>query len=197
MLSVFQQLGFVCNSPMTDSTKLTLDTNTVHDNLKLSNLDTELTAVQISGNYTHHADRFERRQQALCCEGLRGSPRYWEVKCGTKGAWVGIAVSYKGIKRKGKQAPLFGRCKNSWALRNYGGIYEFWHDNKCQISHTDRSLDCTRIGIYLDHGAGVLAFYNVSGNFSLIYKAQTQFTEPVYAGFGLAGIGSHIRLCDI
>ncbi|XP_060785923.1 tripartite motif-containing protein 16-like [Neoarius graeffei] len=177
--------------------KLTLDTNTVHDKLQLSNLDLELTAVQISENYPFHPDRFERRLQVLCREGLRGSPCYWEIECGTKGSWVNIAVSYKGIKRKGKQAPLFGRSRSSWALRNYGGIYEIWHDNKCQKSYTDRSLDCSRIGIYLDHGAGILAFYNVSGKLSLIYKVQTQFTEPVYAGFGLVGIGSRIRLCDL
>lgn len=188
---------FVSNSSITDAIKLTLDTNTVHDYLHLSNLDMELTAVQMSECYPFHPDRFERRLQVLCREGLRGSPRYWEVECGTKGSWVNIAVSYKGIKRKGKQAPLFGRSRSSWAFRNYGGIYEFWHDNKCQKSHTDRSLDCSRIGIYLDHGAGILAFYNVSGNLSLIYKVQTQFTEPVYAGFGLVGIGSHIRLCDL
>ncbi|XP_058250630.1 tripartite motif-containing protein 16-like isoform X1 [Hemibagrus wyckioides] len=177
--------------------KLTLDTNTVHDNLQLSNMNKELTAVHTSADYPSHPDRFERRVQALCKEGLRGSPRYWEVECGTKGSWVNIAVSYKGIKRKGKQAALFGRCKSSWALRNYGGIYQFWHDNKWQKPHPDRSLDCTRIGIYLDHGAGILAFYNVSGNLSLITKVQTKFTEPVYAGFGLVGIGSHIRLCDL
>ncbi|KAM9500895.1 tripartite motif-containing protein 16-like [Clarias gariepinus] len=177
--------------------RLTLDTNTVHDNLQLSNLGKELTAVQMSERYPVHPDRFERRHQVLCREGLRGSPRYWEVECGTKGSWVTIAVSYKAIKRKGKNAPLFGRCKSSWALRNYGGIYQFWHDNKYQKSYTDKSLNCSRIGIYLDHGAGILAFYNVSGDLSLICKFQTIFTEPVYAGFGLVGIGSHIRLCDL
>lgn len=188
---------FVSNFSTTDAIKLTLDTNTVHDNLQLSNMNKELTAVHTSANYPSHPDRFERRVQALCKEGLRGSPRYWEVECGTKGSWVNIAVSYKGIKRKGKQAPLFGRCKSSWALRIYGDIYQFWHDNKWQKPHPDRSLDYTRIGIYLDHGAGILAFYNVSGNLSLITKVQTKFTEPVYAGFGLVGIGSHIRLCDL
>ncbi|XP_027004438.1 tripartite motif-containing protein 16 isoform X4 [Tachysurus fulvidraco] len=177
--------------------KLTLDTNTVHNSLQLSNLNKELTAVQTSANYPSHPDRFERRMQALCREGLRGSPRYWEVECGTKGSWINIAVSYKRIQRKGKQAPLFGRCKDSWALRSYGDIYQFWHGNKYQKPPTDTSLDCSRIGIYLDHGAGILAFYNVSGNFSLISKVQTQFTEPVYAGFGLVGTGSHIRLCDL
>lgn len=49
----------------------------------------------------------------------------------------------------------------------------------------------------MDHGIGVLEFYNVSDDMSLIYKAQTNFTEPVYAGFGLGGKGSHIMLCDL
>ncbi|KAI5103896.1 tripartite motif-containing protein 16-like isoform X1 [Silurus meridionalis] len=178
--------------------KLTLDTNTVHDLLKLSNLNKELTAVEKPECRPSHRDRFERRLQVLCREGLRGAPHYWEVECGMKGSWVIIAVSYKGITRKGKKAPLFGRCKNSWALRNYGGIYEFWHDDKCLKTHKDSSLDCSKIGIFLDHGAGVLAFYNVSGNvFSRIFKVQTHFEEPVYAGFGLVGIGSRIQLCDL
>ncbi|TSO57292.1 Tripartite motif-containing protein 16 [Bagarius yarrelli] len=180
-----------------DGIKLTLDRNTLHNHLQLSNLDKELTAVHASADYPFHADRFERRMQASCCEGLRGSPCYWEVEYGPKGSWVTFSVSYKGIKRKGKRAPLFGRCKSSWALRSYGGIYQFWHDNKWQKSGMDSSLDCSRIGIYLDHGAGILAFYSLSGNFSLISKFQTKFTEPVYAGFGLVGTGSHIRLCDL
>ncbi|XP_072544744.1 tripartite motif-containing protein 16-like [Salminus brasiliensis] len=177
------------------ATKLTLDPNTLHDNIRLSANDTLLTAVRESEYYLTHAEKFERRQQALCKEGLRGSPRYWEVKCGTRGAWVSIAISYKGIRKSGKQAPLFGRCPSSWALRNYGVSCEFWHDNK--KTDVRSSSICSRIGVYVDHGAGVLAFYNVSDSTRLIHKVQTKFSEPVYAGFGLAGIGSQIQLCDL
>ncbi|XP_036451887.1 tripartite motif-containing protein 16-like [Colossoma macropomum] len=177
------------------ASKLTLDPNTVHDNIRLSLDNMLLTAVRESEYYPFHSQRFERRLQALCQEGLRGSPRYWEVKCGTKGRWVSIAVSYKGIRRTGKHAPLFGRCQSSWALRKYGSYYAFWHGNK--ETYISSSLHGSTIGVYLDHGAGVLAFYNVSDNTSLIHKVQTKFTEPVYAGFGLVGIGSQIKLCDL
>ncbi|KAF7705846.1 hypothetical protein HF521_019100 [Silurus meridionalis] len=64
--------------------KLTLDTNTVHDLLKLSNLNKELTAVEKPECRPSHRDRFERRLQVLCREGLRGAPHYWEVECGRK-----------------------------------------------------------------------------------------------------------------
>ncbi|XP_066536334.1 tripartite motif-containing protein 16-like [Hoplias malabaricus] len=178
------------------ATKITLDSNTVHDNICLSVDDRLLTAVRESEYYIDHRDRFERRLQALCKEGLRGSPRYWEVKCGTRGTWVSIAVSYKSIRRTGRKAPLFGRCEKSWALRKYFSYYQFWHDNK-DITIWNNSSKCSIIGVYLDHGAGVLAFYNVSENTSLIHKVQTKFTEPVYPGFGLSGAGSQIQLCDL
>ncbi|XP_062849146.1 tripartite motif-containing protein 16-like [Trichomycterus rosablanca] len=178
------------------ASKLTLDLNTVHKYISLSNKNTVLTAVNMSVDYPNHPNRFERRVQALCSEGLQGAPQYWEVECGVNGSWVCIAVSYKGICRKGKTAPLFGRCKSSWALRNFGGLYEYWHDNKSRLLQEKSSLG-SRIGIYLDHGAGILAFYNVASNISLIIKVQTKFTEPVYAGFGLIGTGSQIKLCDL
>ncbi|KAL6489998.1 hypothetical protein MHYP_G00003430 [Metynnis hypsauchen] len=67
------------------ASKLTLDPDTVHDNICLSLDNMLLTAVRESEYYPFHPQRFERRLQALCQEGLRGSPRYWEVKCGAKG----------------------------------------------------------------------------------------------------------------
>lgn len=136
-----------------------------------------------------------KRVQALCKEGLRGSPKYWEVKCGIKGPWASVAVAYKGIRRTGRKAPLFGRCGNSWALRIYGFTCEFWHNDESKYVRNSSMI--SRIGVYLDHGAGVLAFYSVSDKTRLLHKVQTRFTEPVYVGFGLAGIGSQIKLCDL
>uniref|UniRef100_W5LPN8 Uncharacterized protein n=1 Tax=Astyanax mexicanus TaxID=7994 RepID=W5LPN8_ASTMX len=178
-----------------DACTLTFDVNTVNGYLELNHKERTVMSVRESEIYFFHTKRFEKRQQALCKEGLRGSPRYWEVNCGNGGTWVSIGVSYKGIRRSGKHAPLFGRCKNSWALRKYGFSYYFWHDNK-ETSIKSSSLS-PKIGVYLDHNAGVLAFYTVSKYTSLLYKVQTTFTEPVYAGFGLSGIGSQIQLCDL
>ncbi|KAK1787206.1 hypothetical protein P4O66_017066, partial [Electrophorus voltai] len=172
--------------------KLTIDPNTVHDKLHLSKA-MELTAVHEQEPYPSHTARFVRRQQALCREVLCGAPCYWEVECGAGGSWLCVAVSYKGIPRNGRMAPLFGRCPRSWALRKRGTVYEFWHDNKSTVITS--SFRCSRVGVYLDHRAGVLAFYNVTANMSLIHKVRTRFTEPVYAGFGLAGIGAKIKLC--
>ncbi|KAK7895578.1 hypothetical protein WMY93_020903 [Mugilogobius chulae] len=41
----------------------------------------------------------------------------------------------------------------------------------------------SRIGVYLDHSAGVLSFYSVSeSTMSLLHREQTTFTKPLYTG---------------
>ncbi|CAB1413068.1 unnamed protein product [Pleuronectes platessa] len=39
-----------------------------------------------------------------------------------------------------------------------------------------------RVGVYLDHSAGVLSFYSVSDTMTLLHRVQTTFTQPLYAG---------------
>ncbi|KAB5579846.1 hypothetical protein PHYPO_G00199640 [Pangasianodon hypophthalmus] len=201
-ISVHVQTAEILTSPVSkvreallqNASKLTLNLNTAHASFRLSRESREVTAVHAAQDYTEHPDRFDCRAQILCNEGLQGTPQYWEVEYGGS-SWVCIAVSYIGIDRKGKRGPLFGRNRCSWGLRCYSASYEFWHNNKhVSVKYNKR---CSRIGVYLDHGIGILEFYNVSDDMRLIYKAQIKFTEPVYAGFGLAGKGTHIKLCDL
>ncbi|XP_067309525.1 tripartite motif-containing protein 16 [Pseudorasbora parva] len=175
------------------ASKLTFNTNTAHGSLVLRNDDREVMASHQIQDYPEQTQRFNCRAQILCNEGLRGNPKYWEVEFGG-GTWVCIAVSYQGIRRKGKQRTLFGRNSHSWGLRCNRVHFEFWHDNKTTFSKYQSQ--CSKIGVYLNYRAGILSFYNVSDNMSLIYKHQSVFREPVYPGFGLAGKGSYVRLCD-
>ncbi|XP_043110008.1 tripartite motif-containing protein 16 isoform X2 [Puntigrus tetrazona] len=175
------------------ASKLTFNTNSAHKSLILRNENKEVKASHLLQDYPEHTQRFNCRVQILCKEGLRGSPKYWEVEIGG-GTWICVAVSYQGICRKGKQRTLFGRNDQSWGLRCKHAQIEFWHDN--EITFTKFPSYCSKIGVYLDYRAGILAFYNVSDNMSLIYKHNTVFKEPVYPGFGLAGNGSYVRLCD-
>ncbi|XP_035392371.1 tripartite motif-containing protein 16 [Electrophorus electricus] len=177
-----------------DACTLTLNPNTAHVFLGLSKDNREVTAVPLRVDRADHPERFDCRAQVLCRQSLHGRPFYWELEYRGK-SWVCISVSYAAIYRKGKRGPLFGRNPYSWGLRCHLTSYEFWHNNKKMPVSYDRQ--CSRIGVYLDHGAGVLAFYNITDNMSLIHKVQTRFTKPVYAGFGLAGKGTHVKLCDL
>lgn len=120
---------------------------------------------------------------------LRG---YWEAEVdGHNG--VSIAVSYKGINRKGstEKESRFGHNAQSWRLVRYPKKYCFWQNvTKTEVSGSESK----RIGVYLDQKAGILSFYSVSNKITLIHKVRTKFTQPLYAGFGI-GTGSSAKIC--
>ncbi|CAM4423326.1 unnamed protein product [Leuciscus chuanchicus] len=77
---------------------LTLDPNTAHTDLALSEENRKVTCVRESQSYPDHPERFDEWPQVLCGESLTGRC-YWEAEW--SGDYTGISVSYKGIERKG------------------------------------------------------------------------------------------------
>ncbi|XP_073805189.1 protein NLRC3-like [Danio rerio] len=78
---------------------LTLDPNTAHTHLILSEENGEVNSVEEDQPYPDHPDRFDDHPQVLCRESVCGRC-YWEID------WSGhfgveISVSYKSIRRKG------------------------------------------------------------------------------------------------
>ncbi|KAJ0055411.1 hypothetical protein NL108_017250 [Boleophthalmus pectinirostris] len=159
------------------STEITLDPNTVQTWLSLSDGNRRATVLSEPKSYPGHPDRFTKRCQVLSRESLKGRC-YWEVEW--SGVCVHIAVSYRDIQRKGYDECGFGYNDKSWALECNKNSYSFWFNKvQSQVSGPVRS----RIGVYLDHSAGVLAFYNISENtMSLLHRVQTSFTQSLYAG---------------
>uniref|UniRef100_A0A3B4B2F9 B30.2/SPRY domain-containing protein n=1 Tax=Periophthalmus magnuspinnatus TaxID=409849 RepID=A0A3B4B2F9_9GOBI len=159
------------------STEITLDPNTA--NARLSVIDGDRRAVVMSEvqMYPDHPDRFSDKCQVLSREGLMGRC-YWEVEW--SGEWVRVAVSYKDIQRKGHSDVSFGYNDKSWALECNKTMYSYGFKAAFYKIFGPTSY---RIGVYLDHSAGVLSFYSVSENtMSLIHRVKTRFTQPLYAG---------------
>ncbi|XP_054864338.1 NLR family CARD domain-containing protein 3-like [Amphiprion ocellaris] len=175
------------------SCQLTVDTNTVNTNLKLSDNNRKVTFVVEGQSYPDHPDRFDD-WQLLCENGLTGRC-YWEVE------WRGrvhISVSYRGIRRKGDSDDcLFGGNDQSWSLicSDLHG-YTVWHNNSStSISSSSVSH---RVSVYVDVPAGTLSFYRVSSDsLILLHTFNTTFTQPLYPGFGFWGsrFGSSVFLC--
>uniref|UniRef100_A0A6Q2Z7K4 NACHT domain-containing protein n=1 Tax=Esox lucius TaxID=8010 RepID=A0A6Q2Z7K4_ESOLU len=93
---------------------LTLDPNTVHRFLSLSEENRKVTWRREEQQYPDHPERFEDCQQVLCREGLSGRC-YWEVEW--SGGWAGIGVTYKGINRRGRGDHCgLGNNDKSWSL---------------------------------------------------------------------------------
>ncbi|XP_058620482.1 tripartite motif-containing protein 16-like isoform X1 [Onychostoma macrolepis] len=160
---------------------LSLDPNTVHRNLRLTEQNQAVACSIEPQSYPEHPDRFEWWAQVLSKEGLTGRC-YWEV------VWSGLygvdlAVSYKDINRTGQGDDSgFGYNRYSWSLDCSIFRYALVHNNE----ETEISVPLSRrIGVYLDHRAGQLSFYSVSDTMILLHKVQTRFTQPLYPGFGL------------
>ncbi|XP_068076583.1 NLR family CARD domain-containing protein 3-like isoform X1 [Danio rerio] len=170
---------------------LTLDPNTAHTQLILSEGNREVKHVREKQPYPDHPDRFDDHPQVLCRESVCGRC-YWEIDWSGDGV-VCISVSYKSIRRKGGgEECVFGYNAQSWSLLCYSSRFSFRHNN----THTDLPvyLLSRRIGVFVDHSAGTLIFYNIyRDTMSLIHSVQTTFTEPLCAGFWLY-YGSSVKL---
>ncbi|XP_051257926.1 tripartite motif-containing protein 16 isoform X4 [Dicentrarchus labrax] len=173
------------------SCQITLDPNTARKFLVLSEGNRKITYNDKNTPYSPHPDRFIGVSQVLSKDGLTGRC-YWEVEMSK---YAGVAVAYKSIRRSGDlNSYVFGYNENSWILHRRTG-YLFRHDNhSASISGPKYS----RIGVYLDHSAGILSFYSVSETMTLLHRVQTTFTQPLYAGLYLSGPnGDTVELCKL
>ncbi|KAM4528281.1 tripartite motif-containing protein 16-like [Odontesthes bonariensis] len=176
------------------SCEITLDPNTAHRYLLLSEGNRKVTYMKHLQSYSDYPDRFTNRSQVLSRESLTGRC-YWEVEM--RGEYVGVAVAYKNISRTGGWTECgFGFNDKSWALDCSSNSYTFMYNNiKTSISGPRAS----RVGVYLDHRAGILSFYSVSGTMTLLHRVQTTFTQMLYAGIWLNydSYGSSAELCKV
>ncbi|XP_062414989.1 protein NLRC3-like [Pungitius pungitius] len=183
------------------SCELTIDTNTVHRDLKMSDNNRKVTLVwKEVQSYPDHPDRFDYWTQLLCRTGLTGRC-YWEVE------WSGgvkVSVSYRGIKRKGRSDDcVFGWNDQSWSLRcsNYG--YSVLHNKTVThiTSTSSSSSSSRRVAVYVDCPAGSLSFYRVSSDTLIhLHTFNTTFTQPFYPGFGIgfwSSSASSVSLCSL
>uniref|UniRef100_A0A672G919 Tripartite motif-containing protein 16-like n=1 Tax=Salarias fasciatus TaxID=181472 RepID=A0A672G919_SALFA len=162
------------------SRELTLDPNTVNKWLLLSEGNRKVTLMKTEQSYSEHPDRFTQRWQVLSRESLTGRC-YWEVEM--RGD-VCVAVTYKNISRRGYPESCFGNNDKSWSLYCYNNRYSFHHNNvRTPVSGPPSS----RVGVFLDHTAGILSFYSVSETMTLLHRVQTTFTQPLLAGVWYRG----------
>ncbi|XP_041955789.1 tripartite motif-containing protein 16-like isoform X1 [Alosa sapidissima] len=162
------------------SCHFTLDPNTAQGNLHLSEGNRRVMKRSHLRSYPYHTERFDTLYAVLCREGV-SARCYWEIEW--SGEWVNIAVSYKSISRKGEGSECgFGGNDQSWSLCLTSSGSSFWHNNEV----TELPLVTSpRVGVYVDHRAGTLAFYSISDTVTFLHRVQTTFTDTLYPGFWL------------
>uniref|UniRef100_A0A3P9DSR1 NACHT domain-containing protein n=1 Tax=Maylandia zebra TaxID=106582 RepID=A0A3P9DSR1_9CICH len=164
------------------SCQLTIDTNTVHIKLQLSDNNRKVTRVRKVQSYPDHPDRFDVHRQLLCRNGLTGRC-YWEVE---------------SIRRKGRSDECeFGNNDHSWSLYcTEDGPVRVWHNKRStSISSSSSSSVSNRAAVYVDCPAGTLSFYRVSSDTLIhLHTFNTTFTQTLYPGFYVSR-GSSVSLC--
>ncbi|XP_053190709.1 tripartite motif-containing protein 16-like [Scomber japonicus] len=171
------------------SCKITLDPNTAHTFLSLSEGNRKAERMDQRQSYPRHPDRFTKYWQVLSRESLTGRC-YWEVKW--RGEIVEVAVAYKNISRVGNESG-FGFNEISLSLICDTDSY------KCMFNDIETAVSgplSSRVGVYLDHRAGILSFYSVTNTMTLLHRVQTTFTQPLYAGL-YVGKESTAELCKL
>ncbi|XP_024114333.1 tripartite motif-containing protein 16-like [Oryzias melastigma] len=160
------------------SCPITLDPNTANRRLSQSEENKKVMFLEKPQSYSDRPNNFTDYLQVLSRESLTGR-RYWEVEW--RGEYVYVAVAYKNISRSGDESG-FGYNDKSWALYYSPHSISFYHNS---IQTSISAPVSSRVGVYLDHRAGVLSFYSVSESMTLLHRVQTTFTQPLHAGLVL------------
>nr|XP_014352009.1 PREDICTED: zinc-binding protein A33-like [Latimeria chalumnae] len=167
------------------STDVTLDPNTAHPDLILSE---DLKIVSLGDKQQHVPDRPERFDTYVCVlgsEGFTSGRHYWEVEVEGKTGWD-LGVVRESINRKG------------WITRRpVKGYWFLWFRNGTEYkaltyprTNLTLSVKPHKIGVYLDYEGGRVSFYNVDDK-SLIYTFNDKYTEKIFPFFS-----PHLRDVD-
>ncbi|XP_013879693.1 tripartite motif-containing protein 16 [Austrofundulus limnaeus] len=170
------------------SCEITLDPNTAHRKLLILKGNRKVTLMSQNQFYSDHPERFTKYCQILSKESLTGRC-YWEVKWG--GTCVSVAIAYKDVDKTQSE---FGFNDKSWALFCYKKNNLFLY-NKSRTPISGREI--SRVGVYLDHTAGILSFYSISETMTLLHRVQTTFTQPLHAGLYLWFTGNIAKFCKL
>uniref|UniRef100_G3PM57 Tripartite motif containing 25, like n=1 Tax=Gasterosteus aculeatus TaxID=69293 RepID=G3PM57_GASAC len=167
------------------SVTLTLDTDTAHRRLALTEGNTKATLQAAAQPYPNAAGRFDGWTQVMCASPLYAQRCYWEVEWRGRGSSMGVA--YGAMARKGSDARSgLGYNAQSWTLE-LSDTCSAMHDNEKRDIPVSYS---PRLGLYLDVSTGTLAFYSVAESMTHLHSFRANFTQPLYAAFAVgSGVG--------
>uniref|UniRef100_UPI0037E8D3F0 E3 ubiquitin/ISG15 ligase TRIM25 n=1 Tax=Semicossyphus pulcher TaxID=241346 RepID=UPI0037E8D3F0 len=168
------------------SVSLTLDPNTAHRRLVLSEGNTKATLQGAAQPFPDTPQRFDGWTQVMSPAPLYAQRCYWEVDWRGRGSSMGVA--YGALSRKGSDARSgLGYNAQSWTLELSDTCCSAMHDNEKKDIPVTYS---PRLGIYLDLSVGTLEFYSVAESMTHLHTFRANFTQPLYAVFGVgSGVG--------
>lgn len=169
---------------------LTLDPDTAHLNLFISDFDTKAEEGHIRIQEPDLPGRFNRFCGVLATAQYASGQHYWEVDVRDKGVWY-LGVTTECSNRKGfvNLTPSSGY----WSLCLQDRLYANVEDGRIPVADYWNS---PRVGVFLDYDNGRLCFYDAV-TMKRLFMFDTCFEEPVYPFFspGKNDPGSRIQIC--
>ncbi|NXH35426.1 TRI25 ligase, partial [Myiagra hebetior] len=159
---------------------ITLDYNTAHNTVVLSENYTRMSISDTFTAHRYHPQRFIDYRQVLGFQCFKRGIHYWEVEL-QQNSFCAIGVCYGSMERQGPESRL-GRNSKSWCIEWLNSKISSWHND------TEKCLPitkATRIGVLLHCDGGFVIFMGVGEKHNLIYKFKAQFTEALYPAFWL------------
>ncbi|KAM4673654.1 E3 ubiquitin/ISG15 ligase TRIM25 isoform 2-T2 [Amazona ochrocephala] len=171
---------------------VTLDYNTAHNKVILSDRHTKMSVSDTPMKYNQLPQRFTDCYQVLGFQSFKRGVHYWEVEM-QQNNFCGIGICYGSMERHGPESRL-GRNSRSWCIEWFNNKISSWHND---VEKCLPNTKATRIGVLLHCEAGFVIFLAVGEKHNLIYKYKTEFTEAVYPAFWLFSSGTVLTLCQL
>ncbi|KAM9607229.1 tripartite motif-containing protein 75-like [Trichechus inunguis] len=143
---------------------LTLDIETAHPNLVISEDRKSVTLRKMNPNYLQNSKKFSFLPALLSSQGFVSGRHYWQVEVRGKGEWA-VGVCKESFPRDTITSP--SPKDGCWQIRLWSYTFDALNRIKSR-----------RVGIFLDYELGEVSFYNLN-NKTLIYTFNDTFREKL------------------
>ncbi|KAL7880567.1 hypothetical protein SRHO_G00028210 [Serrasalmus rhombeus] len=157
---------------------VTLDADTAHPNLILSDDGKQVTHEDTEQNLPDNPKRFTYHAMILGKEGFSSGRFYFEVQVSGKTVWD-LGVARESINRKGKITLTPQNGFWTVILRN-GNEYKAGADTPVHLSMRKK---LQKVGVFVDYEEGLVSFYDVESRSHIYSFTGQSFTEKLYPYF--------------
>uniref|UniRef100_A0A452I065 Zinc finger protein RFP-like n=1 Tax=Gopherus agassizii TaxID=38772 RepID=A0A452I065_9SAUR len=181
-------LGSMRNGPSLPQANVTLDPDTAHLNLVLSEDLRSVKWEEIQQELPDNPERFDTEPSVLGWEGFTSGRHCWEMEVGDRGGWV-VGVAKESVRRRGEIRPGEG----IWAVGYV--LDQFWALTS-PATHLPLSWVPSRIRVCLDCDQGQVTFIDAGDGAPIFtFPPGSVPGERIRPWFWVLGVGSQLRLC--